>query len=553
MIPFRFRLLLLLAGAVWTAPLSGQNHADLVVGYDPGTGAGPWTNSASVLGAPSRATVDPQWGTFPVDPFGPPYLDSQILSIGSGGSLTLRFEHPVTDDPRNPHGLDFLVYGNAFFQLNADFTTTSGALGGTNEGTTRVWISADGSTFYQLDPALAPSPDGWYPTDGAGDFTRPVDPSLTETDFAGLDLAGIRELYGGSGGGTGYDIGWARDAEGQPVALHSIRYVRFDQEGGAAQIDAISAISIVPAWHEDFAVNPWERGWRTHGEASLFAWNEATGELEVTWDSSKPNSYFYRDLETVLGVEDDFAFGFGLELDALTVGPDPTKPYTFQLALGLARLQWAIDPGFHRGSGLDPVHGPRDQVEFAYFPDSGFGATIAPTMVSGENQFAASFNFPIELTIGDRFDVLMRYTGADRTLRTVVTRNGTPFESIADVVLPDEFSGFTLDTVMVSSYSDAGQSPQFGGSILARGRIDHLHLELPEPPVAQIELARGTEGWEARLTGRSGWVYALERTVTMADWITVDTIEEAGAEPVVLVDRDPPAGMALYRVRAERK
>ena len=44
--------------------------------------------------------------------------------------------------------------------------------------------------------------DGFFPTDGLGDFSRPLNPGLTSANFAGRDLAGIRELYAGSGGGT---------------------------------------------------------------------------------------------------------------------------------------------------------------------------------------------------------------------------------------------------------------------------------------------------------------------------------------------------------------
>jgi hypothetical protein len=546
------RFLLLLAGALVAMPALAQNHADLVLDYDPGIGAGSLTNAVAVLGPPSRETADPQWGTFAVDPFGPPYLSSQVVSIGSGGSLTVRFEHPVENDPANPHGLDFHVYGNAFFQLNEDWTTTSGALGGTNTGVTIVSVSADGARFVVLDPALAPPLDDLFPTDGAGDVRLPVDPSLTGADFAGQDLAGIRALYAGSAGGAAYDISWARDDEGIPVRLPAIRYVRFEQLSGDAQIDAVSAISKVPAFHEDFRSDPFARGWAAHGEGSLFVWDEAGEGLEVTWDSSKPNSYFHRSLGTVLDMEDDFTLGFAFELHDMTVGPDPAKPYTFQLALSLLRWQWAIDPGFHRGAGISASHGPRDLMEFAYFPDSGFGATIAPALISGENQFAASFNFPIELTLGDRFDVMMRYGAADRTLRTEIVRNFGAFADIQDVVLPAAFSGFRLDTVAVCSYSDEGQDPAFGGSVFARGRIDALRLFLPDPPVDRVELNRQGAGWEARFVVQPGWVYELERTIDFQDWEPVATHTSHAGETITLTDGTAPDAGAFYRVRATK-
>jgi hypothetical protein len=544
--------LFFLAGALVAEPLAAQNHADRIIAYQPGIGAGSLTNAQAALGPPSRETVDPQWGTFPVDPFGPPYLSNQVVSIGAGGSLTLRFEHPVENHPDNPHGLDFIVFGNAFFQFKPDFSTTSGALGGTNSGLTTLSISTDGTRFFPLDPNLAPHPDTLFPTDGVGDPTVPVDPTLTGSDFAGRDLAGIRALYAGGAGGAGYDIKWARDDTGNPVNLPFVRYLRFDQIMGDAQIDAVSAISTAPTWHEDFLTDPAARRWKAHGQESLFAWNATTSKLEVTWDSSQPNSFYHRPLGTVLGIDDNFALGFALQLDALTVGPDPTKPYTFQLALALMQWEAAVNPAFHRGAGIDPTHGPRNLVEFAYFPDSGFGATISPSMISDANQFATSLNFPLELTLGDRFDVTLRYLAADRTLRTEITRNYMPFSPIQDIVLPPDFSSLQLDAIAICSYSDEGQHPDFGGSILARGQIESLRLFLPDPPVRQLTLSRQDHGWQAEFSPRPGWSYALERTVDFLTWESVATRTSQSQETLTLTDSTPLANRAFYRVRAEK-
>src|ERR1041384_6667568 len=75
------------------------DYADSVVGYNPGVGVATdftghaYTNTAAALGQPSRVTP----GTFggPVDPFNPPYLARQLVSVGSGGSLTVKFSQPV--------------------------------------------------------------------------------------------------------------------------------------------------------------------------------------------------------------------------------------------------------------------------------------------------------------------------------------------------------------------------------------------------------------------------------------------------------------------------
>lgn len=227
------------------ASASAQRFADSVVDYQSGTdfSAG-YTDPTTALGEPSRATG----GDFPgpVDPFSPPYLPEQMVSIGTGGSLTIGFNQPVRNDPADFFGIDFIVFGATGFNItNGDFTgggITDGSLFNPNEGETRILVSQDNATYYELDVTLAPKFDHYFPTDGAGDFSLPLNPSLTPDDFDGLGLSGIRSLYGGSAGGTGYDIAWARDSEGNSVSLDGINYVRFEVLSGKAEIDGVSVV-----------------------------------------------------------------------------------------------------------------------------------------------------------------------------------------------------------------------------------------------------------------------------------------------------------------------
>ena len=108
------------------------------------------------------------------------------------------------------------------------------------DGVTRVSVSEDGAHFYALDPLFAANVEDTFPTDGAGNFRQPVDPSLRFSDFAGLTLDGIRRLYAGSGGGTAFDIGWARDSAGLPV-VPSRRW------GDDSVVGALSALGLGPA------------------------------------------------------------------------------------------------------------------------------------------------------------------------------------------------------------------------------------------------------------------------------------------------------------------
>jgi len=232
-------------------------YADSVVDYVPGNGVNSdYMNPASALGEPSRVTSGLFGGA--VDPFAPPYLNTQVVSLGDGGSLTMQFSDSIHNFPGNPFGLDFLVFGNSGFwvtnELDENFNfigtpRTDAALLGYSEGTTQVWVSQDNITYFLLDPALAPTVDVLYPTDGSGDFQLPVDPNLGRTDFAGLSLAEIRTLYAGSGGGAGFDISWALDETGQAVFLDSVNYVRVEVTSGKSEIDAIVVVPEPSFWN----------------------------------------------------------------------------------------------------------------------------------------------------------------------------------------------------------------------------------------------------------------------------------------------------------------
>ncbi len=540
------------SGALLHSCVHAANYAREIVAYEPGHNPGALTNAPAALGEPARLTDDPLWGIYPVDPFSPPYLDSQLVALGDGGSLSVRFDHPVIDDPENPFGLDFLVFGNAFFQLNNDGTTTTGFLAGTNAGITTISVSPDGAAYYTLAPEWAANPDGWFPTDHAGNPTRPVDPALTAADFAGQDLAGIRRLYDGSSGGTGYDLAWARDGQGNPVQLQFARYIRFDQADGAAQIDAMSAVSPAPTIYTDFATDPAAEGWFTIGDASLFHWDAGNGNLRVQWDSSRTNSYYLHALGRTLNRQDDFALSFDLDLDNVAVGVDPAKPFTFEIALGLIQLASATNAAFWRGAGVNDVHGPRNLVEFAYFPDSGFGATVSPSVISTDNEFASQFDLPIELGTGSTFNIYLRYTAGDQTMRTWLGRNHSDYASIHDVKVPAENADFAVDTVAICSYSDAGQDPDYGGSILADGWVDNLLVQLPPPPFGPLTGHRAAGAYEVTFTGKGGWTYTLERATGLREWAAIATQAATTPGSITITDASPPLHQSFYRVQARR-
>ena len=546
---------LALAGSLFAGVSVHAQYADAVVSYTPGSGVNPtFTDPNAAIGAPSR--VNP-FGE-PVDPFDPPYGTNQIVSLGAGGSLTLHLATPIVNDPSHPFGIDFIVFANAGFIItNGDFSgggITDGSLFGNNPnaGGTLVSVSADGLNFFRLDPSRARGVDGLYPTDASGNPFIPVNPVLTNADFAGQGLAGIRARYNGSAGGTPFDLNDAIDGAGNSVLLPGVTYVKIDVFQGVSEIDALSVLPQAAIFHENFANNPAERGWNVFGQANLFRWNRADQNLEATWNSSLTNHFFYRRLDTVLTKNDDFSLAFDLRLSDIAVGVNPSKSSTFELAIGFLNFSDATRTNFERGTGVNAMDGPRNLVEFDYFPDSGLGATISPTLVSSNNQFAPGFDFPRELTLGDWFHVAMTYTASNRTLSTAMTRNSQPFGTNIDVKLDASFTDFRLDTVAVSSYSDTGQDPQFAGSILANGVVDNIAITVPEPAVTHLAGAIANGAWQIEFTARTDWLYMLERTEDFRLWRAVSPLTPGVDRRLTLVDTNAIAANAYYRVRAER-
>lgn len=206
-------------------------YADQVIGYTPGTGINTsYENTGAALGAPlSSATLT-----------APPFATSDIVGVGNGGQLTLAFNTPIPNNPAgHAGGMDFTIFGNEFFTLS------SSAISGVFDHTgLTVWVSADNITYYQL--AAPYGADDYYPTQGSGDPSLPVNPAFTLSTFLGQTTTQALSLYNGSAGGASYSISWAEDAGGQPVNLPSISYIQIQGTSGFGYVDAVSRVQDVP-------------------------------------------------------------------------------------------------------------------------------------------------------------------------------------------------------------------------------------------------------------------------------------------------------------------
>jgi hypothetical protein len=309
---------------------------------------------------------------------------------------------------------------------------------------------------------------------------------------------------------------------------------------------------------EDFSDDPKMSGWKSFGEESLFRWDSTNKALEVTWDSSRTNSFFYLPLKTVLAKSDDFSFSFDLRLHDIRLGVSPGKTNTFEIATGLLNSRSITNANYLRGAGQSATYGVRNLVEFDYFPDAGVGATFASTVVSTNNRIRPVHNFPLEMTVNDLFRLTLTYTASNQILRTTCFKNGGPYGLSPNNMLDDlgvnGHPDFRVDAFGISSYSDANQigSTEYWGSVLAHGKIDNVTLVLPPPALEEILLSINNSLARVTFSSRTNWVYTLERSSDARTWVdTGPTVAGTGAA-MMLADTNGLSDRAFYKVRLER-
>ena len=249
---------------------------------------GDYGDPANALGAPSRTV--PGWGDIPpttVNPASPAWgpgrlvtLESATDAVGARGSITVEFDHDVADDPRNPFGLDFIVFGNAmhtiggsaYFDGVSDPATVVFATGAVVAERGLVEASADGKEWFAFkdgpyaddfaptmshrydpeNPDLSLFGDTAYTNKWWGapsDATRPVDPAVAAAVFQGRSLADYARLYDGSAGGTGFDIS-AFDLPRDALGRKYVRFVRITtmEPGDDTEVDAVADVAPAPSF-----------------------------------------------------------------------------------------------------------------------------------------------------------------------------------------------------------------------------------------------------------------------------------------------------------------
>jgi hypothetical protein len=510
--------------------------ATAVIDYNSGTGfAAGYTNASAALGAPASGTS--------VSPLSPPFSKTQLVSIGTNGCLTLRLDSPIVRNPSNPFGVDFSIFGNTFFAItNGNYSgggITDGSIGGNNTGATSIQVSADGTNWFTLNPVLTPTADNIFPTDGLGDPRVPVDPALTAKNFAGLGLTGIRALYNGAAGGTGYALAWAQDTNGNFVDLPIARYVRVNVLSNKSEIDAVAAVrGTLPVFAEDFYANPLANGWQVFGNANLFHWNPTNQNIEVTWDSTNVNSYLYHPLGTVLTRDDAFSLSFDLQVSDVVA-----FNYGQELSVSLFNLAAATNASFNRANG-----NAKNLFEFDYFPDTGYGNSMDATLIDtniGYTYFYFAYDNQT-LQPGVTYQITLTHAAGTTNLTGQVFTNGVLFSSLPNISA-GPITDFRLDTVGITCFQDDG----YGDSVLAHGTVDNFIVSLPPPPVQNITGKFAGGQWQAQFNCRSNWLYTLQRTTNFQTWTDAASTTATGTN-VWLTDPNSTVDKAFYRIRADR-
>lgn len=215
-----------------------------------------------------------------------------LVTMNTGSSIIAKFDHPVYDNSANPYGIDFEVFGNAFYSVvsggfSSDTANMNNFILGTgvfseptkvsvspgytgqlgenpNDPSTWPWYRYDDGPYDDTDfptHAYRWNRDGTNWTDEVMDFTKPVNPVMRQRfSDGGLTAPEGIDLYDGSGGGTGFDL--------KPSGFTSIQYVKVEGLSGftGGEVDSFSVVRPMTIG-DTLSISPANL---TNGSASLF-------------------------------------------------------------------------------------------------------------------------------------------------------------------------------------------------------------------------------------------------------------------------------------------
>jgi hypothetical protein len=301
-----------------------------------------------------------------------------------------------------------------------------------------------------------------------------------------------------------------------------------------------ASIGGAATFNEDFSADPLQNGWQVFGNANLFQWDSTNQNLDVTWDSSQTNSYFYKALGTILAKSDDFSLSFDFQLN------DVAWSGSTELSVGLFRFSDATNPVYSRPAANTP-----NLFEFDYFPDNGIGqpatlATLTDTNVNSANRKDFYFVYDNQpLNTGIIFHVILTHAAGQTNISGQVFANGQLYTSLPNI-FHAPISDFRIDTVSVTSYNNPANP------LLAHGTVDNFVITLPPPPVQNLSGTLTNGIWQAQFVSQSNWIYTLQRSTNLTSWDDIQASTSGNGTNLFLPDNDPPPDKSFYRVRVDR-
>jgi len=262
--------------------------------------------------------------------------------------------------------------------------------------------------------------------------------------------------------------------------------------------------------------------------------------LDVTWDSSQTNSYFYHSLGVTLTTNDSFCVVIDVQLnDATAVG------YGNPVAIGLLHYSDATSPDFNRANTPLP-----NLFEFDYTPAidyQGFTEpdTLEATLKDSQAGYAGLFWTVAydPLSPGILYRVELIHQAGETVVHGTVYTNGQVYAALNIPNGSGPMGNFQLDTLSVSSFQDDG----YGDTLLAHGTVGNLAFATPLP----IGSIQATAAGQVQFASDTNWVYTLQGSTDLINWTAVAPTVFGNGTSLLLQDTNPPGGAAFYRVSAE--
>jgi hypothetical protein len=269
--------------------------------------------------------------------------------------------------------------------------------------------------------------------------------------------------------------------------------------------------------------------------------------MDVTWDSTQPNSYFYHPLGTTLTIADSFTVCLDITLNDLQCQPNPGLA---NLGVGLLNYNEATNSGFSRPDGFTP-----NLCEFDYYPDDGIDGNPEVTAslvddVGGVTNFPDFYFIYDESPMNDSvtYHVVLSHPAGAAALYSTVYTNGQVYAVMGNAFF-EGFSNFSLDTIAISSYEQDASYDAY--DLLSHGTVGNFVVTFPG--VSRNLIGTVNNGvFQVELGTYTNWTYALVRSTNLVSWSSVSAGVSGSGNAITLCDSNAPAGQAFYRVSASQ-